>query len=265
MLDIDKLQRTITGETFIEEVIYFSELPTTNDFCKKLKNKNNIIVITDHQTNGRGRFDNEWISSNGNNLTFTIRKHFDIETKYFSLLNFFFSYYTHIAIRNYLDNPNFRLEIKWPNDLLLNYKKYCGILIESSLNTKFFCIGIGINVNEPVESCIFPARTSLAQENGKDIDITELLISIINTFDAGIESLRPNYFEKIYDLWKTECKIIKNNVSVKLNGINLEAFVTDVQIDGGIKLIIDGIEKVFYSPDVKISNTNYRKQSQNII
>ena len=121
---------------------------STNEFCINLI-KNNIstngIVSAEIQTNGRGRYGNKWISKKGNIfLSFykKIKLQKDIIKYQYKVLK---------IVKNFLIKKGLKeqnIQIKDPNDILINNKKICGILVESYKNNKslFVIAGIGLNL-----------------------------------------------------------------------------------------------------------------------
>lgn len=121
---------------------------STNEFCINLI-KNNIstngIVSAEMQTNGRGRYGNKWISKKGNIfLSFykKIKLQRDIIKYQYKVLK---------IVKNFLIKKGIKeqnIQIKDPNDILVNNKKICGILVESYKNNKslFVIAGIGLNL-----------------------------------------------------------------------------------------------------------------------
>lgn len=134
-----------------KEIIYQEEMESTQDFAKKLakeNGKNGTIVITDNQTKGRGTKGRNWIVSKGKNITMTILLKPDLKVSKLEGLTLKIAEAIKDSIREIY---NYTLTIKEPNDLLLNGKKICGILTESSsYNDKvnYILIGIGFDVNE---------------------------------------------------------------------------------------------------------------------
>tara|TARA_R110002050_G_scaffold81615_4_gene174782 strand:- start:1289 stop:2062 length:774 start_codon:yes stop_codon:yes gene_type:complete len=133
-------------------IIHLSETDSTN---KAIKNKliqekvpEGLVVSTDYQTLGRGQFGNSWESAAGLNLLFST-------VFYPKFLNLNESYRLTMSvclgICDFLAELNFKAEIKWPNDILLDGRKLSGTLLESSLNSRNFeycVVGIGLNVNQ---------------------------------------------------------------------------------------------------------------------
>ena len=126
----------------------FKKVKSTNDIALKLIKQNipgPILILSKQQTDGRGRVGRKWISKNGN-LFISLFFRFDqtkINFKQFAILNAFL---LKKAISSKISN---RIKIKWPNDLLYNNQKFCGILQEVVRFNDFdyIIIGIGLNTN----------------------------------------------------------------------------------------------------------------------
>jgi len=132
----------------LSHVSLLDKINSTNEFCINLI-KNNIstngIVSAETQTNGRGRYGNKWISKKGNIfLSFykKIKLQRDIIKYQYKVLK---------IVKNFLIKKGLKeqnIQIKDPNDILINNKKICGILVESYKNNKslFVIAGIGLNL-----------------------------------------------------------------------------------------------------------------------
>ena len=107
-----------------------------------------LIVQADTQTAGRGRLNRQWESPTGLGLWFSIVLRPPLNGREIALSPFFAS----IAVAQTLKNYNMRPELKWPNDVLLNGKKTCGILAETAWHgdeLNGLVLGIGINILPP--------------------------------------------------------------------------------------------------------------------
>ncbi|MFO7792599.1 MAG: biotin--[acetyl-CoA-carboxylase] ligase [Candidatus Saliniplasma sp.] len=148
---------------------------STNDVAKKLaKCKNDdFIVQANEQTSGRGRKGRNWLSPKGG-LYFTIC------TDYDPLL----SIKTGVAIAFALEDRDIHPSLKWPNDVLVNDKKICGILIEILKSRAL--VGIGLNIDsDPIED-----STSIESIKGKKYSSEKIMKSIIRYFyDGSIDVL----------------------------------------------------------------------------
>lgn len=161
------------------------------------------MVIADHQTKGRGRSNRDWVTKPGSALAISIillpTKQ---ERKFFHYLTALGA----IAVGDALiKHFNFQVEIKWPNDVLIQRKKVCGILTENSWSgdqIEAVVIGIGINVAcssvPPRNSLAFPG-TSIEHELGRAVNRMEVLQMVINSFFDWRKSIaRPEFF----DFWQ---------------------------------------------------------------
>ena len=126
----------------------FKKVKSTNDIALDLIKKNisgPMLITTEQQTSGRGRFGRKWISQKGN-LFISIIFRFDqrkINFKQFAIINAFL---LKRVISNLISK---RINIKWPNDLQINRQKFCGILQEVIKfdNFDYLIVGIGLNTN----------------------------------------------------------------------------------------------------------------------
>jgi len=130
------------------KIIHFNEIDSTNSYLKsnqELLQQHGLVLLTDMQTSGRGRASRKFVSLPGKNLTFSVVLHpqkppSDIQI--YSLL-------ASIVVARVLENYVNSIRIKWPNDVIVNQKKICGILLEQiSIPEQEFPVlimGIGIN------------------------------------------------------------------------------------------------------------------------
>lgn len=154
---------------------YSSATPSTNSIAMDLLSQQAVegsVVITDHQTKGRGQQGTSWVTSAGENLTFSLL----LRPQYIEQRLFALTQTVAIALKEAIQPccPDALVQIKWPNDILINRKKVAGVLIESQWEgskIKGSVVGIGINVNQvdfPQE--IIHKTTSLALTNGRAFD-----------------------------------------------------------------------------------------------
>lgn len=134
-----------------KNIIYFEKLESTQDYAKKIVENENVdgtIVITNNQTKGKGTKDRRWIAKENENITMTIILKPNWEVSKLDGLTLNIAEEIQKGIKQLY---GYNLTIKEPNDLLLNNKKICGILTQSSIisnKVKYVLIGIGVNVNQ---------------------------------------------------------------------------------------------------------------------
>ena len=174
--------------------IEFESLPSTSLYIKEniTSIENNVYVIAKEQTNGRGRTGNSWVSSK-ENLMFSFKINPDkIAVNDYPIITLL----TGLAVRNtlaYISDCE-EILIKWPNDIICNDKKICGIIAEGIFNdTNFVIIGIGINVNQ-VDICdeLKNKASSLKLIFKKDFDKD----AILEKFDEEFKLLYKRLEEK---------------------------------------------------------------------
>src|SRR5690349_7854438 len=159
-------------------VVFMPECHSTNDEASRLIESSShvvegTVVITDSQTSGRGQRGNTWITEPGKNLTFSLlMKPTFLNAQDQFLLNKAFS----LGLYDYLNATlQATVKIKWPNDMVVNDKKICGILIENQIqgqNIQNSIVGIGLNVNQ--ENFSIPTATSM-KVLGKDFTLENVL------------------------------------------------------------------------------------------
>ena len=138
------------GQTIIE----LDSVDSTNNYLSKLANEtiveNGSVILAHYQTNGKGQRGNTWESEKGSNLTFSIY----LEVSFLKVTqNFILSMMVCNSVHELISKYTDKAVIKWPNDLLIDDKKVCGILIENSIQGNSLSksiIGIGINVLQDV-------------------------------------------------------------------------------------------------------------------
>lgn len=134
-----------------KEIVYQKEMESTQELAKELVTKqieNGTIVITDNQTKGKGTRGRSWMTSKEKNITMTIIVTQNLEVQTLEGLTIRIAKAIKEAIGELYQCS---LTIKEPNDLLLNGKKICGILTETSMignHINWLLIGIGFDVNE---------------------------------------------------------------------------------------------------------------------
>ena len=175
------------------KIIHIDETDSTNRWLKE-NGKEEMIVIADYQTAGRGCGTNTWESERGKNLTFSILLH---PTEIPASRQFLISEIVSVALCEtlapYLSPMASKepLRIKWPNDIYYGDRKLCGILIENRLQGSTFkdsIIGIGINVNQKVFLSDAPNPVSLRQIIGHEVDREVLLNDFLHHLESVFTS-----------------------------------------------------------------------------
>ena len=183
------LTKIINLNNLVTNIIYYEKITSTNDIAKEMLKKvnsqmNNFLVLSNCQTNGRGKGDAYYFSPAEVGIYMSlvlIKPTYDLRL---------ISIVTSLAISNTLSTfVDASVKIKWPNDILINNKKVCGILIESAtqpqnLTLDYVIVGIGINIsNEKFCQNLESIATSLKKECGQVIDRNIVIIKILNSLN----------------------------------------------------------------------------------
>ncbi len=171
------------------KMIKLDAIDSTNSYLKRLLTKDSLddltVVVSKHQTKGKGRNGNIWENEASLNLAFSIYKKFnnlDVKDKF--MLNVISS----LSVFQLLKENNLnKLTIKWPNDIMTGKQKISGILIENSVKGKLInhsVIGVGINVNQKKFKDL-PNATSLFIETGLEFSLNSLAKRLAEIFSKN--------------------------------------------------------------------------------
>jgi len=215
-------------------IISLPETGSTNKYATGLLSKERpeegCVVITDHQTQGKGTDTNTWESEKGKNLTFSLILYPDFKADQQFILNKAIS----LGICDFLhaELPQSVITIKWPNDIYIGNKKVCGILIQNSVignHLDYVVVGIGLNVNQTIFTSDAPNPVSLKMVSGKEYDLNELLQKLLNSIFKKYAQVIPetsqkienDYLKKLYRLMEWQEFILKGNkILARITGTN---------------------------------------------
>lgn len=148
------------------------------------------------QTRGRGQRGNTWEAEPGMNLTFSmVLRPGPIEVAN----HFLVSEAIAVAVANFLISEGAAekdlVEIKWPNDILVDRKKIAGILLENSLGTDgtmlYTIAGVGININQTMFTDAAPSATSLSEITGVYYDLDRLIEKVVSFINIYVDRIAP--------------------------------------------------------------------------
>ncbi len=172
-------------------VYFYENIDSTNLQAKRLSDMgapHGALVVAEMQTAGRGRRGRSWVSLPGINIYYTILLKPEFSPDKSSMLTLVMGYSAARAIRV---ETGLNAGIKWPNDIVVNGKKLCGILTELSVEKdriQNVVIGVGINVHEQeFSSYLADKATFLDRECGFRVNRNRLLSVIMEFFEEDYE------------------------------------------------------------------------------
>lgn len=241
---------------FIGKDLYiFNEVGSTNTIAKYLS-ENDVstgsAIISEKQTGGKGRSGKSWQSPLGG-IWLSIILNPNVDSSKIPIITLA----TGVAVERSLEkigieNP----EIKWPNDILIDGKKVCGILTEAitKLNSiETVIVGVGIDVNLNIKD--FPedlqkTTTSIEHELGKRIDENQLIKIFFEEFEKIYELYSHEKYEEILKEWRKSSYSIGKIVEVKkpykkpydayVVGISNDGALVVEKYDGTLEKVISG-------------------------
>lgn len=239
-------------------LLYFEQLESSNTYLKAEAEKENLptgtVVLTEYQTNGRGRLDRVWLSNPAENLTFSLLLRPNaITPKNLNLLSLGAAVVVAETVENFL---LMKCDLKWPNDVLLNKKKVCGILAESTFTGnkfQYLVLGIGLNVNQNEfagKHAIPP--TSLKLEAGQLLERERLMSALLNGLERMIHQLDEDP-KLIVKKWKNNCSKLGEILTIVNGPASFTGRFEDVDDDGSLVLLEDGKIRKYAFGEVRIS------------
>lgn len=200
----------------------FQETTSTNDVADKLGRdgvKEGVVVFAESQTKGRGRLGRSWVSSQGKGLWFSVLLRPSLSPQAATQITVASATALTRALKQI---AVIQCGIKWPNDILVNDRKLCGILTEMTAEVdkiNYIVLGIGVNVNfEPGD---FPRElrtiaTSLAIEAGRNFKRAEVAAAVLRELNRDYLRLKAGEFSAVADEWEENCTTIGRNVEISL-------------------------------------------------
>jgi len=188
------LYKIPTGTLFLgKNLLILPECPSTNTLAAELsqagQGPEGTVVITHHQTAGRGQRGNTWQSGKGLNLTLSVV----LQPTFLSAIRQFqLNKAVALAVRDVVSKYTREdVRVKWPNDIMIGDKKVCGILIENQLTGDKLgrsIVGIGLNVNQTdFESAL---ASSVSVHSGKSIDLAVMFEELMSSLESRYLQLR---------------------------------------------------------------------------
>ncbi|WP_372755571.1 biotin--[acetyl-CoA-carboxylase] ligase [Mariniflexile sp.] len=232
-------------------IIKLNATDSTNSYLRQLCNDvlvaDYTAVIANKQTQGRGQMGTVWDSQESKSLTFSVYKDISV----FDLENpFHISIVTSLAIIKTLKGLSInKLSIKWPNDILSENKKICGILIENVIKQGKFAnsiIGIGLNVNQLAFDNL-PQASSLRIVSGRVYDLDEVAHAVVKNLKYYFNMLKKGELDKLKSKYEN-CLFRKNKPSTfkDAEGNMFSGFIKSVSDSGCLQVLLeDSILKEF--------------------
>jgi BirA family biotin operon repressor/biotin-[acetyl-CoA-carboxylase] ligase len=232
------------------KIYYYDSVGSTNVEAKKLADKNSgegWIVIAEEQTEGKGRLGRTWQSPKKTGIWMSIVLRPDVEPREVPQL----TQLAAAALIEALAKFGIEAQIKWPNDIVINGKKICGILTEMTGTIErlnYIILGVGMNVN--LEKNDFPEElldkaTSIYMENGQKMNRQELVGEVLNSIEKYYKYFVAHDHEKYLDVCRANSVLIGKTVRIIKHNKERKGVAVGIDNNGALIVEIEGkLEKV---------------------
>ena len=244
-----KLKTKLMGKA----VLSYKKIDSTNDSAYALAEggiAEGTVVIAEEQTKGKGRHGRKWESppKSGVYMSCVIRP--EMAPNEIAKITLVAAVAIAKAVRRF---TGLEAMIKWPNDILVNGRKVCGILTEMKAEQDSICfiiLGIGINVNAPIAD-LPKGASSLKEElrrlsKRENLSRVELTKKVLESLEEEYFRLRTKGFKPIIEEWRSLSALPGAKIKVLLPGRTIEGEAHDIDSDGSLVLRLDSgvLEKV---------------------
>ncbi len=235
-----EIQRGLSTNYIGKEIYYFPELKSTSIIAKEkaLHGAEGIgegtLIIAERQSAGKGRLGREWFSPAGG-IWLSIILYPQLSPSYISRITLM----TAVAVVKAIKIcTHIKSQIKWPNDILINEKKVCGILTEMSAELdiiNWVVVGIGINANIDLRD--FPEdiqenTISLKETSGKEISRVKLAQTFLQEFEKYYEKLKRKEFPFILKEWRLYSHTLGKKIRVDIGERIISGEAMDISESG---------------------------------
>jgi BirA family biotin operon repressor/biotin-[acetyl-CoA-carboxylase] ligase len=256
-LNVDRLQEGLRTKRLGQSILFSSQVGSTNELAKELATNGaaeGTVVIAETQTCGRGRLGREWVSPKGG-LWFSVILRPEFKPSDAVGLVFV----PGLAVTEVLHELyGLEAETKWPNDVLVNGKKICGVLAETSTTGKkvnYVIVGVGVNVNFDVAKVfaeeVRKAAVSVEDVLGKKVELEELFEALLEKLEEFYELFLCEGFDSILKEWKNYACFLGHQVEVASGTEKWIGLALDIANDGSLLLgLKNGTVKRVFVGDV---------------
>ncbi|OOB78702.1 MAG: biotin--[acetyl-CoA-carboxylase] ligase [Epulopiscium sp. Nuni2H_MBin001] len=218
---IEQILQNLTTQYIGHNIKYFDEIDSTNTYAKQLIKQNvpeGTLVLSNIQTQGKGRLGRAWVSAADVGIWMSLVLYPKLKPEEISALTLVAGLAMCQSLR---DITNLNIKLKWPNDLVLNRKKICGILSELIIGENdevAVVVGIGVNVNTPKFNKSLPFASSLFIESERQFNRADIIVNFLSEFEHLYELYNTQRnFSSFINMYEKLCLNIGEDVYIQNN------------------------------------------------
>ena len=256
-----------------KRIYCYKRMKSTQKLALSLAEKNSTssfegtVIVAERQINATGRGGRRWISPSGG-IWLSVILHPNLLSSQSMLITFLATLSVCEVLKSETGlNPR----IKWPNDVIINGNKVCGILVDVAVINETICyavIGIGINVNnEPMkiiselskanDNCLYGITSVKKELGGLDFNVVDITGSLIAKLDYYYHQLQLGFHDHIIQKWKYWSEYFNKVVLIKEHNSVFEARVEDIDHSGALIVRTpDGMTRKVFSHDIVLERSH---------
>jgi len=256
---VDKLQEGLKAKNFGKKIVFLCEVTSTNDLAKDLASygaEEGTVVLAERQFAGKGRLGRMWVSPKGGLYFSVILKPRLKPAEAVGLV-----FVAGLAIAEVLrELYGLMVETKWPNDVLVNKRKVCGVLSEANVmgeTVNFIVVGIGVNANFDVKRALpeelWENATSLMAELDRKVQLEFLFRAVLERLESLYNLFLREGLAPILKEWKKHAGFLGGYVEVISGNESFDGLALNVEDDGSLTIKLeDGTIKHVLVGDVSL-------------
>jgi BirA family biotin operon repressor/biotin-[acetyl-CoA-carboxylase] ligase len=253
MLSAERIKAGLDTEFIGQSLVYLPGTGSTNDGARRLAQEGapaGTLVITDYQATGRGRLDRRWVAPSGSSLLMSLIFRPPLAPHQVQRLTMVCG----LAVADAVESETgLQVDLKWPNDVLIEGAKVCGLLTEVGLSgdqVDYVVVGIGLNVNldpeQLPERLLMPA-TSLSHVLGRKVARLPLLQALLRMVERRYLALEAGHSPRAE--WAARLVTLGQSVVVVTGdkrlagvaeGVNANGALLVRRADGGVETVVAG-------------------------
>lgn len=250
------LRAEIEKSELFETLIYKKTIDSTQNHAFRILDQHdgNIVIVSGHQSQGRGRFKREWLSPEASGLYMSLVFRPNISNHNMIVFNLFMSLAISETIR---ETAGLNSGIKWPNDIFINDKKVCGFLTEvistDNIVDTIVC-GVGINIKQSEETQKLGTATAIRDELSEDhFDVNHFIGILFKKIEFYYGKFLSEPFSTIKGHWLEHAVIFNRELKITTVNETLKGKALDITDEGYLVILTDdhNIHKVI-SADIEI-------------